>query len=361
MIATTFADQRNPYDEVIKFLRIPESNESKVPEKGLRKLKVEVESNRTVYHKGERSKEFLNLLATRQILSVTNFVEEQSETTNEPEEPKILTGVKLPTHSAKVKATLKEKAPIREIYNLGDVVMADFGRPRGAEFGHPHPAIVYDSPAEGLYNVIPCSTKYREGKEVLEIALSDPRVLKDADEVFMNKSRNQMSYALFREKQPISVSRFIRYLGRIDESYIEQIERCYVRTSTEDTDRPFTVADLKLTEKQLRIIEKDSEQILEIGNSEDSYESKVRKILIKLGIYPEVSKEASYLEEAIINAKVINNFEIRQLARDVAKGKPISSDVVHQKINDAVRKRFKQLGPCTEELINLVNKVAYYR
>ena len=359
MIETTFADQRNPYDEAIKFLRIPEVNESKHPEKGLRNLKVEVESNRTVYHKGERSKEFLNLLATRQILSVTNFLEEQAETT--PVENKLLTGVKLPTHSAKVKATPKEKAPIKESYNLGDVVMADFGRPRGAEFGHPHPAIVYDSPAEGLYNVIPCSTKYREGKEVLEIALSDPRVLKDADEIFMNKSKNQKSYALFREKQPISVSRFIRYLGRIDESYIEQIERCYVRTTDEDPDRPFTVADLKLTEKQLRMIEKDSEQILEIGNSEDSYESKVRKILIRLGIYPEVTKEASYLEEAIINAKVIKNFEIRQLAKDVAKGKPISSDVMHQKINDAVRKRFKQLGPCTEEFINLVNKVAYYR
>ena len=80
MIAITFADQRNSYDEIAKILKIPEANESKVPEKGLRSLKMVVGSDKTIYSGGELSNELLNLFGTRKISAVNNYDEKSKET-----------------------------------------------------------------------------------------------------------------------------------------------------------------------------------------------------------------------------------------------------------------------------------------
>ena len=363
MIAITFADERNSYDFVAHILNIPKANESKVPEKGLRSLSAEVGSGNITFASGELTNEFLNLVGTRQILSVDNYTDRKNfeeEKYDVSQKHRVLTGVRLPSVN-KNKDEFREKSNLKIVPKKMEVYMVDFGTPLGAEFGHPHPAIVYDSPADGLYNVIPCSTKYRDGKEVLELALSDPRVLKDADKYFSQKYRGQISYALFREKQPVSISRFTRFLGRIDETYFEQIERCYERSKLQNVDEPFTIEDLNLTEKQLQMLENKKEEIIEIGNSSATYEEKVQKILIKFGFYPEVNEDDSYIAEAIRKSKVINDIEMKQLTRDIARGKIISADVISQKLNGAIKKRFKELYPCTEAFIKLVNKIAYYR
>ena len=62
--------------------------------------------------------------------------------------------------------------------------MVDFGVPVGGEFGYPHPAILCEETSKGLWNVIPCSTKYRDGKEVLELSFLDPKVLKNKSPKF---------------------------------------------------------------------------------------------------------------------------------------------------------------------------------
>lgn len=360
-----FADSRNSYDMVAHILNIPKANEAKIPEKGLRKLELEVGSDTVTYNGGELTNELLNLFGTRPILSASNYDEKKTKKTILPMEDevpsKILTGVRLPNiEKSKNENKLKERSNFKIEAEKMDVYMVDFDPPRGAEFGHPHPAIVYDSPAEGLFNVIPCSTKYREGKEVLELPLYDPRVLKDADRYFAQKSKGQMSYVIFREKQPVSVSRFIRYLGRIDETYFEQIERCYERSTT-NSDVSFTLQDLKLNEKQLQMLGDKADEIIEIGNSSMEYAEKVQQILIKLGFYPDVDEVAAYLAEAIRKTKVINNFDMKQLSHEIAKGKLVSSDVVRQKMAALMKKRYKEVYPCLELFIKMVNKIAYYR
>lgn len=362
MIEIVFGDERCSYDTLANILSIPEANHSKHPQTALRKFNAEIANEAIKFVGGELTNEFLNLVGTRRILSVNNYDEKKSKKTSsqkasKSDENKVLTGVRLP----KTKPVDNQKSIMKRQPQRMDVWMVDFGEPVGAEFGHPHPAIIMDSPGEGLFNVIPCSKKYREGKDVLELALYDSMVLKEADRHFVQTSRGKISYVIFKEKRAVSTARFTHFLGKLDESYFEQIESCDRRYEDKTIDKPFTLEDLHFSEKQLKMFGSKLEKLIEIGNSDFAYEVKVNKMLIELGFYPEVDESASILAEAIRKTKVIKSIDMKQLVRDISRGKIKSVDVIQQQLNGAVKKRFRDLYPCTEMLIKGINRMAYYR
>lgn len=361
MIEILFGDERSSYDILANILSIPEANHSKQDQKSLRKFNAEIGKENIRFVGGELTNEFLNLVGTRQILSVNNYDEKKSELKKtkktESGERKILTGVRLP----KIKQEESTKATTKRKPRKMDVWMVDFGEPVGAEFGHPHPAIIMDSPGEGLFNVIPCSKKYREGKDVLELALYDSRVLLDADKHFVQNARGRISYVLFKEKRAVSTARFSYFLGVLDEEYFDQIEKCDWKYENKVLDRPFTLDDLNFSEKQIKMFGNKLEDLIQIGNSEIPYEEKVNKMLIELGFYPQVDEAASFLAEAIRKTKIVKLIDMKQVSRDISRGKIKSADVIQQQLNGAVKKRFKDLYPCTEIFIKSINKMAYYR
>lgn len=234
--------------------------------------------------------------------------------------------------------------------------MIDFGVPVGGEFGYPHPAILYEETSRGLWNVIPCSTKYREGKESIVLSFNDTRVLKNKSPEFYAQ---QFTHAYYKELQSVSEKRFNQYLGDISDEYAAIIEKCYQKGNT-DVDVPFTLETLSLSEKQIKLLCGKEKEAIEIGNSEFSYEDKVKKILNLLGFYPDAEEDATYLFEAIKMSRVLSNIDSKQLFRDISKGKLVRDDIIQSKVTLLLKKKYKDLYPCFEAFLRLINMIAYY-
>lgn len=365
MLTIALKDSCNPYDLAQNMLRAPKSADETL------NIKVDIESGKVTFTEGDPSNSILNVVLLRPIKSVSNA--KPLRTGSSPVFSKSIseistTGAKIATDVypnicpknpdetlgvPKVEATQSEAFTQRP--KRMSLWMIDFGAPVGGEFGYPHPAILYEESSPGLWNVIPCSSKSR-GKEALELSFQDPRVLKNRCPKF---HAQPTTYVLFKERQSVSEKRFLYYLGDIAEECYDVIERCY-ETGTYEENVPFTLEDLRLNEKQLKLLCGKEKEAVEIGNADCTYEEKVRRLLNLLGFYPDVDEGATYLFEAIKRAKVLSFIDSDRLFVDLSKGKLIKPEVLRGKTTLPLKKKYKELYPCFEAFLRLINKIAFY-
>ena len=373
MLTVSVNEHFDPYELARHMIKMPETGDGT-----LRDIKVDIESGRVTFSDGNPSNSILNLIGIRQIKSVSNT--KPSDIKISAVGPDKLVGVptavKKTTTEIYPKADTKSlKSPDRRfVTSRNEIVdnrhfykdwqkpkrmslwMVDFGVPVGGEFGYPHPAILCEETSKGLWNVIPCSTKYRDGKEVLELSFLDPKVLKNKSPKFY---AHQTTNVLFKERQSVSEKRFIQYLGDISEEYYAVIERCCARGSTE-VNVNFTLEDLKLGPKQLNLLCGKEKEAVEIGNSELTYEEKVKKLMNLLGFYPDADEASTYLFEAIKKTRFLTNIDSKQLFVDISRGKLMKPDTVQGMVTVLLKKKYKELYPCFEAFLRLINLIAYY-
>lgn len=384
---TVSVNEFDPYEMARNILKIPE-NEKKEGLTRIKNIKVDIESGRVTFYKGELSNGILNFIGIRPVTLVTN---------NSPGEVKIhkttsenLIGI--PTANGKmttdVFSTINLNSETKNISRNSDKIfnetfirendyvrrhaaktfsvkpakmslwMVDFGTPVGGEFGYEHPAILCEETSPGLWNVLPCSTKLWDEKEVLELCFTDRNVLKNKNPKFIAKP---ISNVLIKEQQSVSEQRFLEYLGDIGEDYHELIERCYKRGKF-GADIPFNLDDLNFSEKQIKLLDGKEVDAIKIGNdSSITYSEKIKKILNLLGFFPDVEEGATYLAEALARTKVSNNVNGKKIFDDISKRKIVSAEYVQGKITCLLKKKYKDLYPCFELFLKTINKIAYYR
>ena len=373
MLTVSVNENFDPYELARNMIKMPETGDGTLGD-----IKVDIESGRVTFSDGNPSNSILNLIGIRQIKSVSNT--KPSDIKISAVGPDKLVGV--PTATGQVTPELHPRTDVKVLKNpdrrfvssRNDRVdnkffykdfpkpqkmslwMVDFGVPVGGEFGYPHPAILCEETSKGLWNVIPCSTKYRDGKEVLELSFLDPKVLKNKSPKFY---AHQTTNVLFKERQSVSEKRFIQYLGDISEEYYAIIERCCERGNS-DENVNFTLEDLKLGPKQLNLLCGKEKEAVEIGNSEFTYEEKVKKLMNLLGFYPDVDEASTYLFEAIKRTRFSTNIDSKQLFVDISRGKLMKPDAVQGKVTVLLRKKYKELYPCFEAFLRLINMIAYY-
>lgn len=373
MLTVSVNEHFDPYELARNMIKMPETGDGTLGD-----IKVDIESGRVTFSDGNPSNSILNLIGMRQIKSVSNT--KPSDIKISTVGPDKLVGV--PTAVKKVTSEIYPKTDTKSLKNSDrrfvssrhemaesrpyykdfpkpkkmSLWMVDFGVPVGGEFGYPHPAILCEETSKGLWNVIPCSTKYRDGKEVLELSFLDPKVLKNKSPKFY---AHQTTNVLFKERQSVSEKRFIQYLGDISEEYYAVIERCYVRGNSEESVN-FTLEELKLGPKQLNLLCGKEKEAVEIGNSELTYEEKVKKLMNLLGFYPDADEASTYLFEAIRRTKFSTNIDSKQLFVDISRGKLMKPDAVQGKVAVLLKKKYKELYPCFEAFLRLINLIAYY-
>lgn len=366
MLTIALKDSCNPYDLAQNMLRAPKSADGTLED-----IKVDIESGKVTFTEGDPSNSILNVIMLRPIKSVSNAkpLRARSSPIFSDSLSKIsTTGTKIATDVYSTIST-KNQGKTLDAHKVEDIQsetfttrpkrmslwMVDFGAPVGGEFGHPHPAILYEETSQGLWNVIPCSSKSR-GKEALELSFQDPKVLKNKSPKFYAQPT---TYVLFKERQSVSEKRFLHHLGDIAEGCYDLIERCY-ETGTYEENVPFTLEDLRLNEKQLKLLCGKENEAVEIGNADCTYEEKVRRLLNLLGFYPDVDEGATYLFEAIKRTKVLSFIDSDRLFVDLSKGKLIKPEVLRGKTTLPLKKKYKELYPCFEAFLRLINKIAFY-
>lgn len=384
---TVSVNDFDPYEMARNILKLPD-NEKKEGLTRIKDIKVDIESGRVTFYKGELSNGILNFIGIRPVTAVTNaspkevrIPEATSEnligipTANGKITTDVFSTVKLDSES-KTKSdksvgvskvtSFRENDFGRKPDNKTSSVkpakmslwMVDFGTPVGGEFGYEHPAILCEETSKGLWNVLPCTTKLWDEKEVLELCFADRNVLKNKNPKFFAKP---ISNVLIKEQQSVSEQRFLEYLGDIGEDYHELIERCYKRGKL-GADISFKLEDLNFSEKQIKLLDGNEEEMVKIGNDFSiTYDEKIKKILNLLGFFPDADEGATYLVEALTRTKVSRDVNGKKLFTDISRRKIVSAEYIQNKVTLLLKKKYKDLYPCFELFLRTINRIAYYR
>lgn len=382
---TVSLSEFDPYEMAKNILQLPESDQIYDLSK-IKNVKVDIESGRVTFCMDDISNGILNFVGTRPITSVTNLsngevIPKQVLNNNlvgvTTASDKIVKETYSPVFSSTPKKSYQtsgvqtaNRSNLSNKDKTGDsksfskkpakmsLWMVDFGRPVGCEFGYEHPAILCEETSPGLWNVLPCTTKLWDEKEVLELCFADQNVLKNKNPNFVAKP---ISNVLIKEQKSVSSKRFIEYLGDIGEDYHEVIERCYKRGML-NKDISFVLEDLEFSPKQLMLLDGKELEIVEIGNDNSiTYYEKVKKILNLLGFYPDADEAASYLMEALAQTKLSTNINSKKLFAEISKRKLISAGAIQGMVTALLKKKYKDLYPCFELFLRTINKIAYYR
>ncbi len=350
MLDVTFTRDINSFDYARKFFAALSSG-------GISNGKERVEIYKdSMKISGSSDGDFLNFMNPRQIFSIkktSNLDEEKNSTAMRPEK-RIVKGL-FPASITKTELLATSK------FQPGDVVKFDFGEQVGCEFGGKHPAIVIGDAGNGQIWVVPATTKYWPGKDVLIASFASQGVMKQVDnQNFINyvKLNNIRSFFLVCEPKLIDPNkRFIERYGKLSDEWLEK-----VKAGQEAIPKclPFTMEDLHLSGKAKMLVAGKEEQLMEIGNSELPYKEKVRKLLNVFGIYPDLDDGGQYVYKAIISSKFERKLDMDEISIRIARNTIDSPKKAMEKLCNTLRKRFKSLFPCVDIFIRLINQMAYF-
>lgn len=79
-----------------------------------------------------------------------------------------------------------------------------------------------------------------------------------------------------------------------------------------------------------------------------------------LGFYPDADEASTYLFEAIKKTRFLTNIDSKQLFVDISRGKLMKPDTVQGMVTVLLKKKYKELYPCFEAFLRLINLIAYY-
>ncbi len=344
MLEVKFKNKKNPYDTTLDVLRSLNSQ-------SVGRVEVNYDG---VSFSGELPKKFIETMDINNISTITNY-EMVEESTN-----------------------LKEVNP-------KDVYMVDFGKSYRNEFSGLHPAIVCFSAGDDLWNVIPVTSKRWKDKEVSILRFADPKVLKNANEFFVNRAVGVTAYVLFNERRAVSKGRFRYYLGRLDDDVFEGItqkannyvlkeQNCLESTITSeanskkktenDSINDFSALGFSKAQESL-INASNKARILSICNS--STKSEKEKAIDILKVF-KIDPKATFVNECIlkliIEAKGAEEITLKESVKKYAHGKGITENELSRRITNLIGKRLNGTGSyyvSAESFICFISKLAYRR
>ncbi len=360
MLRVRFKLKKNPYDTLGDILRCIDDKSECV---------MEIDSDGVRFVSGELQENVFKEIGLTNISSISNY-----------EINKRNIGIKLNDIGPK------------------KVYMVDFGKLYKNEFGGLHPAIVWFSAGDDLWNVIPVTSKRWLGKEATELQFSDPKILKNGNELFVKKAEGVTSFVLFNERRAISKCRFRFYLGELsDEAFDEIIRKAnqyvYGNDNASSVSAPTDNKDdakekgnsnnvvlesdanlsnseakfdfLELTKEQKSLVNvKNSAKLLSICNSSKSIENKVIDLLKVYKIDSEANSTAKYILKIVVETNGIEDNSLKSVVQKVTYGKGISLNKLMEKVNRLIHNRLVGLGiyyVSVESFIYFIAKIAYYK